>query len=203
MRPERVSYITVYKHAQKWFKRGLFRDAYTTVLRWYRRHHPAKFYCIDSTMIKNRHGVDCTGRNPTDRGRRGTKLTTITDHNGVANSVHFTGANVSDYTLLEAGLRRCMEPLERLELFADRGYASRANSRICVAYGLRDRIFRKKTKTTRRSNAKRGTIERSYSWVDNYRRLLIRYEKRVNTYAEMLYMCLGHMLCRRFLGTPM
>lgn len=194
-----VSYATIYRHANKWFKENIFQKAYKIVLRWYRRHHPAKFYCIDSTMIKNHYGTDCIGRNPTDRGRSGSKLTTIVDQNGVTNSVLFTTANTSDYVLLEKTLQQCLEPLQSLEMLADRGYASRNNSQVCSSYNLKDRIFRKKTKTTRRTNAKRGIIERSYCWVDKYRRLIIRYEKHINTYSEMLFVALSQMVCRRFL----
>ena len=152
-------------------------------------------------MIKNQYGIDCTGRNPTDRGRQGTKLTSITDHNGMTNSVLFTPANIPDCVLLEKSIRKCLEPLQRLEMFADRGYASKGNSRICSSYKLNDRIFRKKTKTTRRANAKRCVVEHSYSWVDKYRRLIMRYEKHINSYSEMLFISLSQMVCCRFLSS--
>ena len=200
VKSKNVSYTTIYRHANKWFKDNIFQKAYRIVLRWYRNHHPAKYYCIDSTMIKNQYGVDCKGRNPTDRGRNGTKLTTIVDQNGVTNSVLFTPANTSDCILLERTIQQCLEPLQRLEMLADRGYASRHNSQICRSYQLKDRIFRKKTKTTRRTNAKRGVIERSYCWGDKYRRLIMRYEKEINTYSEMLFISLSQTVCRRFLS---
>ena len=47
-----VSYTTIYRHANKWFKHNIFQKAYGVVLRWYRRHHPAKYYCIDSTILQ-------------------------------------------------------------------------------------------------------------------------------------------------------
>ena len=195
-----VSYTTIYRHANKWFKSNIFEKAYKVVLRWYRRHHPAKYYCIDSTMVKNQYGIECKGRNPTDRGRNGTKMTTIVDQNGVTNSVLCTGSNISDYVLMERSIRQCLEPLETLEMLADRGYASRNNSQICSSYKLKDRIFRKKTKTTRRTNSKRGVIERSYSWLDKHRRLIMRYEKHINTYSEMVFIALSQLVCNRFLS---
>ena len=41
------------------------------------------------------------------RGRQGTKMTTITDHNGITTSVHLTGANIPDCVLLETSLLQC------------------------------------------------------------------------------------------------
>ena len=193
-----VSYVTIHKHAMKWFNANVVKDAYTVVLRWYRRFHPAKYYCIDSTMTKNQYGHDCVGRNPTDRGRKATKVSTITDHNGVTLSLLSTPANIPDVSLLAQTLNNCMENLERLELFADKGYCSRSNSRCCTSFGLLDRISRRKAKTMRRANSKRCVIECSYSWIDKSRRLLMRFEKYVNTYEQMMYMVMGHLLCKRF-----
>jgi hypothetical protein len=62
-----------------------------------KRRRGAKHYCIDSTLVKNQYGKDCLGRNPTDRGRKGMKLSAIVDDRGIPLALAAFGANVSDY----------------------------------------------------------------------------------------------------------
>ena len=49
-------------------------------------------------MIKNIQGVDCVGKNPTDRGRLASKLSVICDCDQVPVSACFFPANKSDVT---------------------------------------------------------------------------------------------------------
>ena len=44
----------------------------------YRRRSRPRHSCVDSTFVKKVYGVDCVGRNPTDRGRMATRLTNQT-----------------------------------------------------------------------------------------------------------------------------
>ena len=83
LRPETVSHITVFKTMHRWTRDNIFGTAYERLLRLYRRQRRPKYYCIDSSYVKNIYGRDCTGRNPTDRGRRATKLSVVVDDLGV------------------------------------------------------------------------------------------------------------------------
>ena len=65
-----------------------------------------------------------------------------------------------------------------------KGYDSAVNRHICVAYGYRDRILRRRTSNGRRTHAKRDVIERIFSWLDKHRRLILRYERCVDTYMR-------------------
>ena len=60
-----------------------------------------KFRAIDSTQVKNIFGQDRIGRNPTDRGRNGTKLSITVNNEGIP--LAFTGypSNTSDYNTFE------------------------------------------------------------------------------------------------------
>lgn len=198
VQPVSVSPITVYKHTRRWFEAGIFGDAYRRVLKVYAKHHPCKYYCMDSTMVKNIHGQDCVGRNPVDRGRRGTKISTTTDHNGVTYSLIATPANIPDVSLFQSVIEGHMVDIQRLEMFTDRGYNSRKNTSYCHRKGLKDRISRRGSKTTRRSNSKRVVIECSYSWIDKHRRLILRYEQDVNVYIEMTFLAMANMILKRF-----
>jgi hypothetical protein len=51
---------------------------------------------IDTTMIKNLAGTDCVERNPTDRGRLGSKMSVVCDMNRVAVGCVMYPANHAD-----------------------------------------------------------------------------------------------------------
>ena len=82
-------------------------------------------------------------------------------------------------------------------MFADKGYDSARNRAHCREYGLRDRIFKRRTINGPRTHAKRGVIERFFSWHDKYRRLLVRYEQGIGIYLEMTYLAAGNLLANR------
>jgi len=198
VKPPKVSYITVYKTMQKWMRAKVYETAYNKLLEHYRKGRNARYYAIDSTYVKNVYGMNCTGRNPTDRGRKATKLSTIVDDIGVPYCILLTPANMSDFRLFEPTLKKTLVPLEKgKEIFADKGYDSKENRESAVKFGLKDRIFKRRTTNCRRTHVKRGIIERVFSWVDKYRRLILRYEKYVDVYASMTYLAFGEILEKR------
>lgn len=198
LQPAKVSHITVFKTMHKWKRAGVFETAYKNLIRLYMRQRRPKFCCVDSTFVKSVYGVDCVGRNPTDRGRKATKMTAAVDDQGVPYAFLYTPANHSDMKLLESTLASSMTPIASgTQLFADKGYDSAANRRVCKAFGYRDRIFRRKTVNGRRTHAKRGVVERFFSWIDKYRRLIVRYERHISTYICMSYFACGELLTGR------
>ena len=129
-----VSFVTVFRRFQTWSDKNVFKKAYAKALRTYRRLVPSKHYCIDSSYVKNKYGQKCVGKNHTDRGRKALKLSLITDQNGIAFSVTTDPGNRPDVTLLSSSLEGMLLNLESLPFFADRGYDSRNNRRICTSY---------------------------------------------------------------------
>lgn len=199
LQPTKVSHITVFKQMHMWIHAGVFRTAYTRLLRLYCRQRRSRYYCIDSTYVKNIYGRDCVGRNPTDRGRRATKLSAVVDDLGVPHSLIVTAANISDQKLLQPTIQDMLSSCHRgKELFADKGYDSAMNRRICKSYGFNDRIFKRRTTNGKRTHAKRGVVERYFSWHDKYRRLLVRYEQNVQVYLGMTFMTAGIRLNQIF-----
>ena len=194
-----VSFTNLFRRFHKWVNAGIFENAYKKALRTYRRLVPSEYYCIDSSYVKNRFGRVGVGKNHTDRGRKALKLSVITDQNGVCQSVTSDPGNRPDVTLLTSSLQGALLQLDQLPLYADRGYDSRANRVVCQRFGLKDRIFRRRTKTVRRTNAKRIVVEHAFAWIQQFRRLLCFYEQTPPTYIAFVLCALGHRLCTRHL----
>ena len=193
-----VSYATVFRRMQQWQHANIFQNAFKRVLKTYNKLNPTKYYCIDSSYVKNQYGRSGLGKNHTDRGRKAIKLSLIVDQNGVSYGMRCDPGNRPDVTLLRSTLESMMTTLETLPLFADRGYDSRNNRNICQEYRVQDRIFRRKTKTVRRTNSKRIVVEHAFAWLDNFRRLIRFYEHTPEKYLNYVFLALGHHLCNRF-----
>ena len=103
LRPGTVSHITVFKSMHRWMRMRVFENAYQCLLSLYARRRRPKYYCIDSSFVKSIYGRDCVGRNPTDRGRKASKLSVVVDDRGVLHALHSTAANCSDMKLLRFG----------------------------------------------------------------------------------------------------
>ena len=87
---------TVHHYVHKWALQGVFERAWFDMARWYlylykrvrpadarrRSRHRARTAVVDASFVKNVHGRDVLGRNPTDRGRNATKVSMLTDARG-------------------------------------------------------------------------------------------------------------------------
>ena len=141
-------------------------------------------------------GGAATGPNPTDRGKSGTKRSLLTDGQGVPLGVVVDGANRHDMKLVTATLEAIV--VERPEvgpqhLCLDKGYDYPVVRELVAAWGytahIRSRGEEKEIKAAIPGyRARRWVVERTHSWLNRFRRLLIRWEKDVNNYLGILHL---------------
>jgi len=140
-----------------------------------------------------------TGPNPTDRAKAGTKRSLQTEGHGVPIGLSVAGANRPDMKLVEPTLqsipveRPQPSPEEPQHLSLDKGYDSDAVRETVAAYGYTAHIRERGEDTTKRQQvpgyrARRWVVERTHSWMNRFRRLLIRWEKKVDNYLGFLHL---------------
>ena len=190
-----VSHTTILRRI--WRTRGVFTTAYRNLIRTYKKLYPTQYYCVDSAYVKNMFATQCTGRNHTDRGRRAIKVSVIVDQTGAPHGMCCHPGNRPDVVLLDDTLQSCFDSVCSLPLYADKGYDSRGNRSVCTKHGVTDRIFRRRCKTTRRTNAKRVVVEHTFAWMKQYRRLLYVYERCEHQLTAFLLIAFGNILSRR------
>lgn len=101
---------TIHEHFQRWSSAGIFEDIFQICLEEYEEYKEIawKWQSIDGSLIqaptKEKGGASATeeklGRNPTDRGRSGTKIHLIVDEMGIPLGIEIAGANVHDSRLV-------------------------------------------------------------------------------------------------------
>ena len=139
-----------------------------------------------------------TGKNPTDRGKLGVKRSVLTDTRGIPLGVAVAGANVHDQQLVAETLksfpvrRPQPTPGHRQHLCADKGYDAKAVRRAAMRRKYIVHIPRKGQETTlvrrRHAKSRRWVVERTHSWTNRARRLLIRWEKKSANYLGFLFL---------------
>ena len=150
---------------------------------------------------RRRSAGEETGRNPTDRGKRGTKRSLLTDGRGTPLAVVIAGANRNDHklrreTLESLAVERPAPTAEAPQhLCLDKGYDYQEPRELALEFGftlhLRTRGEAIDAKRHAGARARRWVVERAHSWLNRFRRILIRWEKKPTNYLAMLHFALG------------
>jgi transposase len=121
----------------------------------------------------------------------------LTDARGVPIAVAIAGANAHDQTLVRETFQnlRVRRPRpsrrRRQHLCADKGYDAKAIRKSINRRGYTAHIPHKgeELKTPHpHAQARRWVVERSHSWTNRARRLLIRWEKKAANYLGLLHL---------------
>jgi transposase len=147
-----------------------------------------------------------TGPNPTDRRKLGSKHHVITDAQGIPLATILTGANQHDVTqllpLVEAippirGQRG--RPRQRPDqVQGDRAYDSEPHRRALRSLGIKPVLAQRRTEHGSGLGIYRWVVERTLSWLHQFRRLRIRYERRADIHEAFLSLGCS-LICLRWL----
>ena len=148
-----------------------------------------------------------TGKNPTDRGKKGTKKSLVTDGDGGPLGVVIAGANVVEQKLLQATLEAIVverpDPAEgEQNLNLDKGYdnpRSRGGSgpKQVAAHIRQIGEEKKKCDRSKGHKPRRWVVERAFAWLSKCRGLLVRYDKKDGNYLGLIQLACGLFWYRR------
>jgi transposase len=157
---------------------------------------------LDGAMTKAPLGGEKTGANPTDRGKRGVKRSVLTEGHGVPLGVVIAGANRHDMKLVRQTIESLVverpEPTESRPqgVCLDKGYDYDEVRAIVTEFGFTAHIRARgeEAQAIRREagfKARRWVVERTHSWMNRFRRLLIRWDKKPDNYVGFLHFACG------------
>lgn len=150
--------------------------------------------CLDSAAVPAKKGGEATGPNPTDRGKPGTKRHLVADAEGTLLGVTISGANRHDSVMLAPtldavppvrhgpGRPRCRPR----KLHADKAYDHRRCRAECRARSVKPRIARRGVDSGEKLGRHRWVVERTLAWLNRFRRLAIRYERRADIHQGLV-----------------
>jgi transposase len=143
-----------------------------------------------------------TGKNPTDRAKKGTKRSLLVDGNGIPVGLAVAGANCPDMKLVEETLESIPveSPIPTADdpqnLCLDKGYAYDEVREMVQEFAFTAHIPPKgkeaqAMKRQARHKARRWVVERTHSWMNRFRGILIRWCKKPENYIAMLHFALA------------
>jgi putative transposase len=134
------------------------------------------------------------------------KRSILTDRRGMPLGVAVSGANTHDQKLLFDTLdsipveRPSATRHRRQHLCGDLGYDCEALRLRLRRRGytphIKSRGEEREAKRRRGQRARRWVVERIASWLNRYRRILVRWEKKVANYLGLLHLVFAHILWR-------
>ena len=118
----------------------------------------------------------------------------MVDRGGIPLAVTLSAANVNDCQMLAATLDAIVpvrgqrgRPRQRpAKLHADKGYDYAFCRQLCRARGITPRIARKGIESSERLGRYRWVVERTLAWLNRFRRLTVRYERRAEIHWAFL-----------------
>lgn len=161
-----------------------------------------RWLSMDGAITKSPLGGKKTGKNPTDRAKKGTKRSTLVDAKGIPLAITVDGANRHDVkmarpTLENIQVKRPRPTKKRKQnLCLDAGYVGDEVKELAQEFGFTLHVRprgeeAKKIKRNARFKARRWVVERTISWLNRFRGLLIRWTKKSETYLAMLHLACG------------
>jgi transposase len=121
----------------------------------------------------------------------------LTDVKDIPLSVTVNGANRQDNKLvkrtLDAIILERPSPYERIQnMCMDKGYYSPDIRDLVKEYGYTVHVKSRGKENIRIKipgfRARRWVVERAHSWLNRFRRLIIRWEKKIENYLAMLHL---------------
>jgi putative transposase len=149
-----------------------------------------------------------TGKNPTDRAKKGAKRSLLVEAEGIPVGLAVDGANRPDRKMVEETLDSI--PVERPEatveepqgLCVDLGYDAEEVQAIAEEFHFTthlppDKKEAQKVKRKAGHKARRWVVERTHSWMNRFRGVLIRWCKKAENYMALLHMSFAFIIYRR------
>ena len=148
------------------------------------------------------------GKNPTDRGKIGTKRSVLTDGHGVPIGLAVDGANRNDFKLTRETIesiaveRPDPTPEAPQGMCLDKGYDYDEVRELLTEFGFTAHIRARgeeaqALKQAAGGNARRWVVERTPRGRHRFRRVLIRWDKKVRHSLGFLHLACAYMPYRQ------
>ena len=144
------------------------------------------------------------GKNPTDRGKIGAKRSLLTEGGGVPIGLAVEGANRNDFKMVRETIesipvkRPAPTPATPQGMCLDKGYDYDEVRDLLAEFGFTAHIRArgeevKALQQDARFRARRWVVERTHSWMNRFRRVLIRWDKNVCNYLGFLHLACAYI----------
>ena len=153
---------------------------------------------MDGALTKSPLGGGKPAPNPRDRGKPGVKPSLLTEAHGIPVGLAVDGANRHDMRMVRAtvenlpALRPAPSPERPQGLCLDKGYdfAEVRDTLQELGFTAHIRSRGEEAQAIKREagfRARRWVVERTHSWMNRFRRILVRWDKSASNHIAFLH----------------
>ncbi len=201
---------TVYYYFSLWCQAGVFEKMWAVALETYDELKGIDWtwQSVDGAMTKAPLGGEDTGPNPTDRAKSGTKRSLLTEGAGIPIAIVSAGANRHDMKLLAKTLgatviaRPVPTPEDPQHLCLDKGYDYADCQQEAIENGYIPHIRSRGEEIAEKEKhpdkkARRWVVEVCHSWLNRFRKILVRFEKKRSQHLGLLQIACAYIVLKR------
>lgn len=194
----RLGHDLCWRRLTEWHEAGVWGCLHRTLpTAWGRRRRSTGSEPLSTQRRCRPPGGEKAGPNPADRGKQGSKRHLVVDRQGVPLAIEHSAASIHDSKMIEEAVDairpirgprgRSGRPRKRpKKLHADKGYNFARCRKALRKRGIKSRIARRGVDSSERLGRHRWVVERTLSWLNRYRRLKVRYERRSDIHQAFL-----------------
>ena len=188
---------TLKRYFYLWVRSGAFDTLYHQALAIYDEEIGIdwKWQSIDGSHKKSPYCKEQSGPNPTDRAKPGTKLSVMTDGNGIPISIVVNPANQHDSKSIEENFCAIMaerpDPKKvRQHLCGDKAFDSEEINSVAKEWGFIPHIKSRGKEITLKKRGKfkprRWVVERTHAWLNGSRGIFTRWLRSAECFAAFV-----------------
>lgn len=196
---------TVYYYFRKWKNKGIFEDIMDTLREKVRlsmgREETPSLGILDSRSVKTSHHVDSDRGIDGNKKIKGRKQQTVVDTLGLPMAIAIHEANIHDSVGAESVVKVMADRFPRLKkILADGGYRGEALSdKVMNTLGCELSIVLRPNESSKKFSVipKRWIVERSFAWIENFRRVALDYEFFSQSSLAMLQIAFSAIMLKK------
>ena len=191
-----ISYQAVYYHFRKWSRDGSFKRLHQSSIQTIKDELNLSEMNLDGTQTIAKKGGESVCYQGRKKAKTSNIITMIDKHGYILATTDIIAGNHNDLYEFDNNLKTLLKDLKKLGLKrrlkgsylnADAGFDTKTSRKICFNYKIVPNFM----KNARNLKEKRGrkrlfnkeiynnrfAIERTFAWIDCFKRLLIRFER--------------------------
>lgn len=207
-----VASSVIHERFQTWQEMGVFAAMMREMVEYYQTEREIgwEWQSIDSKACPAPLGGEATGKNPTDRGKQGSKMHLLVDEKGAPLSLHVSAANEhdkwsADELIVSIVVERPDPEQVEQHLCADKGYDYEDVHQVVAQEQYVCHIKHRRRRNEPmleecpipgelRYPARRWVVERTLGWLCKRRSLRLRWCKKRDNWMALLQLACAHIL---------
>ena len=196
-----INWNTLFHHFSRFVKYNIFKTLFTKLRRNHFKTKNSNIKIIDSSFIPNKYGRNFISRNKFYKNKTGTKISLITDIDGIPLSILVNKGSIHDLSFIKEHVKDCKCIIKNSVILADKGYESKKMRNYILSYNSSFMIMKKKNMTTAYSfnknlYRKRIKIENTFQKLKSFRRLMIRFDALIENFLSFIYIAASLLLLK-------